>query len=480
MLEQKKVPLRDALEKIEDNRIIPFDVPGHKRGKGSSNLRGFLGKKCLSIDVNSMKPLDNLCHPVSVIKEAEELAAEAFGAVSAFFMVNGTTSAVQAMIFYAVKRGDKIILPRNVHRSVLNALVLCGAVPVYVKCKSSEKLGIALGSSLKEVENAIRENPEAKAVLVNNPTYYGICSDIEGIAALAHSHGMMVLADEAHGTHFYFANELPRAAIAAGADIAAVSMHKSGGSLTQSSFLLCGSNVNANYMRQVINLTQTTSASYILMASLDISRSHLALNGKKIFVDVLKLTEYARDEINKLGGYYAFSDELIDGTEVFDFDKTKLAVNTLGTGLAGIEVYDLLRDEYDIQIEFGDIENILAYVSIGDNHKNIEMLISALAEVKRRFSRTEMDIMKQEYIAPIVRVAPQEAFYNPKKMLPLAKSIGKICAEFVMCYPPGIPIIAPGEEITVETVNYISYAKEKGCSLTGPEDMSIENINVLE
>ncbi|MCL2576825.1 MAG: aminotransferase class I/II-fold pyridoxal phosphate-dependent enzyme [Defluviitaleaceae bacterium] len=482
-MNQNKTPICAALEELESNRIIPFDVPGHKRGKGSSNLREFLGKKCLSIDVNSMKPLDNLCHPVSVIKEAEELAAAAFGAAKAFIMVGGTTSAVQAMIFYAVKRGEKIILPRNVHRSVLNSLVLCGAIPVYIECKSSERLGIAMGSSLAAVERAIRENPDAKAVVVNNPTYYGICSDVAGIAKLAHEHGMILLADEAHGTHFYFSNtheSLPRAAISAGADMAAVSMHKSGGSLTQSSFLLCGENINSNYMRQIINLTQTTSASYLLMSSLDISRSNLALNGKKIFADVLSLTNYAREEINKMGGYYAFSDELIDNDTVFNFDKTKLAVNTLRIGLAGIEVYDILRDEYDIQIEFGDIGNILAYVSIGDNFKNIEMLISALAEVKRRFSRSEMDIMKQEYISPIVRTAPQEAFYSPHKSLPLAQSVGKICAEFVMCYPPGIPIIAPGEEITKDIVNYISYAKEKGCSLTGPEDMSIENINVLE
>lgn len=478
--DQSHTPIRSALEELAENRVIPFDVPGHKRGKGSSNLREFLGKKCLAIDVNSMKPLDNLCHPVSVIREAEELAAAAFGAAHAFMMVGGTTSSVQASIFYAAKRGEKIILPRNVHRSVLNAMVLCGAVPVYIPCKTDERLGIALGSSLAEVECAIRENPDAKAIVVNNPTYYGICSDVAGIAALAHKHDMLLIADEAHGTHFYFAHgNLPAAAISAGADIASVSMHKSGGSLTQSSFLLCGENVNVGYMRQIINLTQTTSASYLLLSSLDISRSNLALNGAEIFANVLDLTGYARDEINKMGGYYAFCREIIDGSAVFDFDATKLAINTLQTGLAGIEVYDILRDEYDIQIEFGDIGNILAYVSIGDNFKNIEMLISALAEVKRRFSRSEMDIFKQEYIAPIVRATPQEAFYAPHKSVELAQSPGKICAEFVMCYPPGIPIIAPGEEITREIVRYIQYAKEKGCSLTGPEDMAVEYIKVV-
>lgn len=476
---QNQTPLCDALEELKRNRIIPFDVPGHKRGAGNKSLRNFLGAQCLSIDVNSMKPLDNLCHPVSVIREAEELAADAFGASSAFFMVGGTTSAVQAMLLSSCKHGDKIILPRNVHRSVINSLVLCGAVPVYIECRSHPELGIPFGSDLCDVEKAITQNPEAKAVLVNNPTYYGICSDIAGITALAHRHGMTVLADEAHGSHFYFGDGLPQSAISAGADMAAVSMHKSGGSLTQSSILLCGPSVNANYVRQVINLTQTTSASYLLLSSLDISRRNLAINGGEIFQSVLELSQYARNEINNLGGYYAFGQELVNGESVFDFDGTKLSVNTLGVGLAGIEVYDILRDEYDIQIEFGDIGNILAYISIGDNHKNIEMLIGALAEIKRTYSKSGLDMMTQEYIHPIVRIPPQQAFYADKKMVPLAQSAGAVCAEFVMCYPPGIPIAAPGEELTPQIIEYIQYAKEKGCSLTGPEDMAVENINIL-
>lgn len=477
---QNKTPIREALERLKQNRVIPFDVPGHKRGSGNKSLMEFLGEKCLSIDVNSMHPLDNLCHPVGVIKEAEEIAAEAFGAQNAFFMVGGTTSAVQAMILSACKQGDKILLPRNVHRSVLNALVLCGAVPVYIQCKSDPRLGIALGSSKRDVEKAIEENPDAKAVLINNPTYYGICSDIAGITAAAHAKNMLVLADEAHGTHFYFGEGLPKSAMSAGADMSSVSMHKSGGSLTQSSFLLCGPDVNANYVRQVINLTQTTSASYLLLSSLDVSRKNLALNGREIFHRVLELSEYARREINRLGGYYAFADELADGESVYDFDNTKLSVNTLGIGLAGIEVYDILRDEYDIQIEFGDIGNILAYVSIGDkNYKNIEMLIGALSEIKRRYAKSGLDLMKHEYFDPIVRITPQQAFFAEKKMVPLEQSAGHICAESVMCYPPGIPIVAPGEEISRDIVDYIRYAKEKGCSLTGPEDMEINKINVL-
>lgn len=479
-MSQERAPIYEALERFRKMRVVPFDVPGHKRGRGNPELTALLGDKCVGMDVNSMKPLDNLCHPVSVIREAEELAAEAFGAAHAFLMVGGTTSAVQSMVLAVAGRGDKIILPRNVHRSVMGAMVLCGAVPVYVNPECDDRLGIPLGMSLSAVEKAIRENPDAKAVLVNNPTYYGICSDLRGIVALAHKNGMLCLADEAHGTHFYFAEGLPVSAMAAGADMAAVSMHKSGGSLTQSSLLLIGPAMPEGHVRQIINLTQTTSGSYLLLSSLDISRRNLALRGKEAFAKVVSMAEYAREEINAIDGYYAYSRELVNGDSIFDFDVTKLSVNTLNVGLAGIEVYDLLRDEYDIQIEFGDLGNILAYLSIGDRPRELERLVGALSEVRRRFGGDGTSLMKQEYIDPEVAVSPQDAFYAAKQSLPLRETIGRVCSEFVMCYPPGIPILAPGERITKEILDYIEYAKEKGCSMTGPEDAEIQRLNVLK
>lgn len=479
-LDQSRAPIYEALEQFRQMRVVPFDVPGHKRGRGNPELTEFLGKQCVGVDVNSMKPLDNLCHPVSVIREAEMLAADAFGATNAFLMVGGTTSAVQSMVLTACKRGDEIILPRNVHRSVINALVLNGAIPVYVNPEVDKRLGIALGMKREQVANAIKEHPNAVAVLVNNPTYYGICSDLKAIVEMAHEAGMLCLADEAHGTHFYFGDDLPISAMAAGADMAAVSMHKSGGSLTQSSLLLTGKNVNPGYVRQIINLTQTTSGSYLLMSSLDISRRNLALRGKKVFEQVRELAEYARDEINAIGDYYAFGEELVDGDAVFDFDPTKLSVHTLDVGLAGIQVYDILRDEYDIQIEFGDLDNVLAYLSIGDRFQEVERLVSALAEIRRRFKGDPSGLMTQEYIDPIVVASPQEAFYAPKKSLPIMETEGQICSEFVMCYPPGIPILAPGEKITKDILKYIAYAHEKGCQMTGPEDPEIKHLNVLD
>lgn len=476
---QKKAPIYEALQYFRQMRVVPFDVPGHKRGRGNPELTEFLGEKCVGIDVNSMKPLDNLCHPVSVIHEAEILAAEAFGAAHAFLMVGGTTSSVQSMVLSNCKRGDKIILPRNVHRSVINALVLCGAVPVYINPDIDQRLGISLGMKREQVARAIAENPDAVAVLVNNPTYYGVCSDLKAIVDMAHEAGMVCLADEAHGTHFYFGENMPVSAMAAGADMAAVSMHKSGGSLTQSSMLLTGPDISEGHVRQIINLTQTTSGSYLLMSSLDISRRNLALRGRQIFRKVTEMADYAREEINAIGGYYAFGKELINGDSVYDFDPTKLSVHTRDIGLAGIEVYDILRDEYDIQIEFGDIGNILAYLSIGDRSQEVERLVSALAEIHRRYKTDGSGLLSQEYIDPEVVMSPQDAFYAKKKSVPIQESAGYVCSEFVMCYPPGIPILAPGERITLEILAYIEYAKEKGCLMTGPEDSEILNLNVL-
>ncbi len=480
MGDQRTAPLLSALEEMKRNRMVPFDVPGHKHGQGNPELTAFLGEQCLAVDVNSMKPLDNLCHPTSVIKEAEELAAEAFGARSAFFMVGGTTSSVQTMVLATVKAGDQIILPRNVHQSVINALVICGAVPIYINPQTDPRLGISLGMSVSDVAETIRLNPTAKAVLVNNPTYYGICSDLKSIVSIAHRAGLKVLVDEAHGTHFYFGTDMPITAMAAGADMAAVSMHKSGGSLTQSSILLCGKGVNPQYVRQIINLTQTTSGSYLLTSSLDISRRNLALHGEEIFEKVKRFAQYARDEINRIGDFYAYSKELINGDSVYDFDTTKLSINTLAVGLAGIEVYDILRDEYDIQIEFGDLGNILAYISIGDKMKNIERLISALSEIRRIHRGNPADLLSSEYITPIVALSPQTAFYSEKTSLPLDQCVGRISGEFVMCYPPGIPLLAPGEEVTHQLIHYISYAKAKGCVITGPECMDISHLNVLK
>ena len=373
-------------------------------------------------------------------------------------------------------------MPRNVHRSAINALILSRAIPVYVDPGVNEKLGIPLGMSIPNIEKSIKENPEAKAILVNNPTYYGICPNLKAIVELAHQAGMKVLVDEAHGTHFYFENNGPISAMDAGADLAAISTHKTGGSLTQSSILLSGQGManEQGYLRQIINLTLTTSSSYLLLSSLDITRRYLALQGEKIYQRVLEYANYARREINNIGGFYAFGKAEINYDSFYAFDQTKLSIHTRDIGLAGIEVYDILRDDYQIQVEFGDLGNILAILSIGDRPAAIERLLGALSDIKRRYARKSDQIAVNEYNQPKVVMSPAEAFYAKSKQIPLGQTVGKVCTEFVMCYPPGIPILAPGEEVTAEVLEYINYAKEKGSSMTGAEDLSTEKLNVID
>ena len=340
-----------------------------------------------------------------------------------------------------VSAGDKLIMPRNVHRSAINALVVNGAIPVYVDPGEQKDLGIPLGMAVEDVEKAILANPDAKAVLVNNPTYYGVCADIRKIAKLAHDHGMLLLADEAHGTHFYFGENLPCSAMAAGADMAAVSIHKTGGSLTQSAMLLC-----ADYSQCRLCAAghqPDTNNECLLLTDGIAGHCTPEFSIERAGRCSIKRCSSSTMPVRKSTGWAAIMptvQSFATAILFYAFDTTKLSIHTRNTGLAGIEVYDLLRDEYDIQIEFGDIGNILAIVTAGDRELEIERLISALSEIKRLYGGDPTGMLNSEYIPPDVALPPQQAFFAEKEAVPLRFSIGRVCAEFVMCYPPGIPI----------------------------------------
>lgn len=464
-MNQNLTPLADALREQIKQKYIPFDVPGHKGNL--KVLSEYFGEDCLLLDKNSRAGIDYLCQPRGVIHEAEALAADAFGAAHAFFMVGGTTSSVQAMVMSACAPGEKIILPRNVHYSVINAVILAGAVPIYISPQVHPQVGISLGMRVEDVRACIADHPDAKAILMNNPTYYGICSNIEAIISIAHENGLLALADEAHGTHFYFGDDLPQAAMHCGADLSAVSMHKTGGSLTQSSILLSNGRIEKSHIANIINLTRTTSASYLLLASLDIARQYLATSGREVLNANLREICLAREAINGIDGYYAFGKECIDGDSIFDFDLSKLSVNTLGIGLAGIEVYSLLRDKYKIQLEFGDTANILALSTLGDCPEHNRKLVAALADIKSKYGSNSPRKFSYEYITPISAISPRDAFYASKKTEVITKCEGEICGDAIMCYPPGIPIVAPGELITPQIIDHIVYASQKGCTVTG-------------
>lgn len=481
-MSQNKTPLFDALKEYHNKEIIPFDVPGHKHGVGLKEFADFMGDKILKVDVNSMKCLDNLSNPIGVIKDAEDLLAKAYDADYGYFLVNGTSAGVQSMIMSVCKPNDKIILPRNAHKSATNGIIMSGAFPVYIHPEYNEKLSIAFGVTSDAVKKAIKENSDAKAIFIINPTYFGAVSSLKEICDEAHKHDMLVLVDEAHGSHLHFHSELPMSAIEAGADMVAVSMHKTGGSLTQSSALLVkGDRVDAKHVRKILNINQTTSASYLLMSSLDIARKNLAIDGEKLLSYVLELSRYARDEINKIDTIYAFGKEIEGSNGVHKFDETKLVINVTHLGITGFKVYDILRDEYDIQMELGDSHNVLAIISLGDGKENIDKLIRALRDISNKYKQ---EVKPYKSLLPSYELetvlSTRDAFYFEKERIKLKDSIGRISGESIMAYPPGIPIFTPGERITSEVLEYIEFLRQEETVITDLEDASLEFINVIK
>ena len=479
--EQNRAPLFEALKDYHSRNVIPFDVPGHKHGVGLPELAGYVGKKVLEIDVNSMECLDNLNNPIGVIKEAEELAARAYGAEKAFFLVNGTTSGVQAMIMAACRPGEKIILPRNAHKSAIAGMILSGAVPIYIQPEINEELGIAMGMTVESVLRTMEEHPDAKAVFVIHPTYYGAVSDLAAIVEAAHGYGMAVLADEAHGAHFNFHPNLPASAMELGADASASSTHKTGGSLTQSSLLLMRSGIlDPSYMKTTLNLTQTTSASYLLMTSIDVARKQLATRGKDILGRLLEIVRDAKAQLNEIDGLYAFGSELVGSPGVFDFDDTKLGVNVRELGLSGYDAEKLLRKEYNIQVELADMYNILAITAVGDTEESIGSLVAAIKDLAKHHRNGDVrEITRGMLTNPEIVVSPRDAYYSSKKPVKPEESIGCVSGESIMAYPPGIPLVTPGEMITREIVEYAKMLKAEKCMLQGTQDPYVDTILVL-
>lgn len=482
MMSQFATPLFDALKEYHNRGVVPFDVPGHKHGRGLQEFGQFMGEKVLQVDVNSMKCLDNLSHPVGVIKEAEDLLAKAYGADNGYFLVNGTSSGVQGMIMSVCKPNDKVILPRNAHKSATNGIIMSGAIPVYIHPEYNDELNIAFGVTVEGVKKAIEENPDAKAVFIINPTYFGAVSQLKEICDLAHENNMVVLVDEAHGSHLHFHGELPTSAMAAGADMAAVSLHKTGGSLTQSSALLVRSErIDPKHVRKILNLNQTTSASYLLMSSLDIARKNLAVSGEELLTKTLELSRYGRNELNKIDGVYAFGKELEGTNGVHQFDETKLVINVTELGMTGFKVYDILRDEYNIQMELGDSNNVLGIISLGDTKENIDKLIVAMQDISLKY---KAPVKSYKSLLPAyeleIALSPREAFYADMERVSLKDSVGRISGESIMAYPPGIPIFTPGERITQEVLDYIGFLIEQDTVITDLEDPNFEFIKVIK
>ncbi|WP_414042403.1 aminotransferase class I/II-fold pyridoxal phosphate-dependent enzyme [Macrococcus sp. EM39E] len=473
--QQTKTPLFSALKVYEHEQVTSFDVPGHKRGLDKDYRLNYYGNRTLRHDINSMPRLDNFDHPTGVILDAQQLMADLFLADDAHFLLNGTTSGIQAMILSTCKPKDKLILPRNVHKSVLNAMALADVTPIYLIPEFDTTFGIAHNVSVKSVEEAIQKHPDARAILLMNPTYFGAVSELKVITELAHQHNIPVLIDEAHGAHFRFSSNLPMSSMEAGADMAATSLHKTGGSFTQTSVLLVrGTRVNLHKVKSVVNMLTSTSASYLLMSSLDIARQHLALNGQSRIEHNLKLVRNFKQRINQVPGFHMIDSDAFYKNYHQQLDVTKLTIYIdHALDLSGFEVYHLLRDQYDIQMELAEPNIIMGIVSFMDNEDGLNKLFNALVDISRNHFNP-----KQQVIPPILKqmdipeqmMGLRDVFYAEKKSVPLNEALNEICAESLMIYPPGIPILMAGERITQKTIDYWSFINNQPIIKIGAEN----------
>ena len=472
-------PIAEAMRKYSEDGALALHTPGHKQGLGAhSLLKELITDEGLRREVSLMEELDDLHDPRTCIREAQRLAAELWNADEVFFMVNGTTSAVQTMIMSTLQPNDLVLVPRNAHRCVMSGLILSGARPIYLMQEFNSEFGISLNLSVETIKAAIEKYPQAKALIIVSPNYYGIAADLKEIAKLLHEHGMLLLVDEAHGAHLRFSDKLPISAIDAEADMAAQSTHKLLGSMTQTSMLMVKSDrVDIERVKRTVSILQSTSPNYLLLASLDIARLQMEESGIELIDRAIHLSQNLRSEIKNIDGLNTF-----DRIDNFDLDLTKVTVNVNDLGLTGIEAEKILRYDYKIQCELSDLNNLLFLITYSDTEKEINQLIETIKKLSSYKKIFSIDI-KNNYPLPIthyqLKLTPREAFYSQSKSVKLNDAINKICAEEVTFYPPGIPILYPGELITQEIIDYIEVNKKIGRRLIGAVDNNLNSIMII-
>lgn len=484
-MSQHDTPLFTGLLEHIQRNPIQFHIPGHKKGAGMEpKFREFIGHNALAMDLINIGPLDDLHSPKGIIKEAQKLAAEAFGADHTFFSVQGTSGAIMTMVLSVCGPGDKIIVPRNVHKSVMSAIIFSGASPVFIHPEVDKNLGISHGITTESVEKALQQYPDAKGLLVINPTYFGISADLKQIVNIAHSYNVPVLVDEAHGVHIHFHDKLPLSAMQAGADMAATSVHKLGGSMTQSSILNVREGlVSPDRVQSILSMLTTTSTSYLLLASLDAARKQLATKGYELLEQTIQLANQTRYEINKIDHLYCVGEEILGTNATYDYDPTKLIISVKELGITGYDAELWLREHYNIEVELSDLYNLLCLITPGDTEYETSLLIKALRALSKEFShqankQAEVSVLLPDI--PVLALTPRDAFYAETEMVPFEQSVGRIIAEFVMVYPPGIPIFIPGEIITKENLHYIRKNLDAGLPVQGTEDPTLSYIRVIK
>lgn len=487
---KSKEPFVEALEEYGKAKVYPLHTPGHKGGRGiPASLGKLLGSSALRLDVSLMEELDDIHHPSTCLKEAETLAAELYGADRSFFAVNGTTGAIHGMLLGALKPGDKILVPRNAHKSVFGGLVLAGLNPIYIVPTYSKEYAMSLQVTPLQVEEALEAHKDIKAVFLTTPNYFGIAADVASIAEIAHSHGAVLLVDEAHGPHLGFSPLLPASALSLGADALSQSTHKIVGAMTQCSLLhMKKTYLSEDAFERAMSLVTTTSPNMLFLASLDAARAQLAEQGTQMAENAVLAANILKEKLRKVQGIKVLERDILGLSGAFDLDATKVTIKVTGLGLTGVEVGDLLR-KAGIAVELVDEANVLFLVTYADHNSEFLDIVDRIVQVletNRKYSvlgKKEKNKEEEQlsFVSPVpkVRLTPRDAFFGDKQMVDFKESCGRISGEQISFYPPGIPVLLPGEEITKEIIEYCLKLHSLGLNVSGPKDCTLEKIQVM-
>lgn len=478
------LPLLAALLKSANRNHAAFYAPGHKRGCGASqSLVDLLGETALAADLPELPELDNLFNPVSIIQDAQELAAQTFGAEQTWFLVNGSTCGIMAAIIATCNPGEKIILPRNIHQSAIAGLIHSGAMPIFIEPESDPVSGLALNVSSARVEQALSEHPDTKAIMMLHPTYQGVCSDLQAIAEMTHQAQIPLLVDEAHGAHFAFHDDLPPSALSLGADLTVQSTHKTLAAMTQGSMLhLQGDLVCSDRLSKALQLVQSTSPSYLLLAALDAARQQMASQGQALMARTISLANEAKQQLATIPHLGIFSPPPQPGCKYLD--PTRLTLDISHWGITGFAADEILHEQLGVTCELPLLKHLTFIISLGNTAQDIQQLVQGFDTLaptqKNQTINSQVTIPYPSSPIPHpLNVSPRAAYFAPKVTVPLETASDHLCGELLCPYPPGVPLLMPGELITQEAINYLQQVLTAGGTITGCKDPSLQTIQIL-
>ena len=472
-------PLLNALKQSARKTHSAFYAPGHKQGNGSSaEILELLGKAVFVADLPELPELDNLFAPEGVIKQAQQLASQTFGADKTWFLVNGSTCGIVAGILAVCQEGDKIILPRNIHKSAIAGLVLSGAIPIFINPEYDPKVGLAYNVTPNAVRQALIEHPDTKAVIMLHPNYQGICSDLKTIADITHQYNIPLLVDEAHGAHFAFDDRLPPSALSVDADLTVQSTHKVLSAMTQASMLhIKGDRICPERISKAIQLIESTSPSYLLLASLDAARHQMATKGKELMDKTLKLATEARSQIATIPNLSIFEPDLKLGCH--HFDLTRLTIDVSQLGITGFEADEILHQQLNVTCELPLLNHLTFIISLGNTSQDIQNLIQACKSLPY-MQTSPISPSPQHTGKPFVSISPRQAYFAPTKTISINEASDCLSGELICPYPPGIPLLMPGEIITTEVIAYLQQIVAAGGTITGCNDPTLQTIQIIK